>query len=186
MPKLYIMKRLYRYLIGLFRKKENRSPRYFAITVCVGLVAGISPIFGQSYACVITWFILRFFKIRFNLIVACALTFISNPLTTPFLFYLFYLTGQFMLGESVLTFSTFVSQLNQCLSQDWTLKTLWDISMQLIHGIGKPIILGYVPWGIAAGFFGYFLGYQAAVKWRLRQLAKKRNRKALIRKKAVE
>lgn len=179
MQKLYLTQKLFRYLIGLFQKKENRSPRYFALTVCVGLIMGISPVIGQSYLCILTWGICRFFKVRFNVIVACALTFISNPITTPFLFYTFYLTGQLMLGENMIGFSTFIAQLNACLSQDISLKTLWDVFVQLAHGIGKPIFLGYVPWGIGAGFLGYFLGYQAAIKWQLRQMKKKKFKKAL-------
>lgn len=178
MPKFYLTKKLYRYLIGLFQKKENRSPHYFALTVCVGLVFGISPIVGQSYLCILTWGICRFFGVRFNVIVACALTFISNPVTTPFMFYTFYMTGQMMLGESMMSFSGFVAQLNACLAQDISFKTLWDVLVQLFHGIGKPIALGYIPWGIIAGFLGYFLGYQAVVKWRLRQLKKRQMKKA--------
>lgn len=181
MPKLYLTQKLFRYLIGLFRKKENRSPRYFALTVCVGLVFGISPIIGQSYLCILTWGICRLFGVRFNVIVACALTFISNPVTTPFMFYTFYLTGQMMLGEGMIGFSNFVAQLNACLSQDISWATLFDVLSQLFHGIGKPIFLGYLPWAIIAGIVGYFLGYQAVVKWRLRQMRKKSQKKALWR-----
>lgn len=158
----------YMFLIKMMKAKKDRTPHYIALTVCIGVIAGIAPIIGQAYICVLAWTILRFFKIRFNLIASCALTFISNPLTTPFLYYLFYMTGQMLLGENMIPFSSFVSQLNATFKDGYSFEMLTETLSNLLHGIAKPMLLGYIPWGIIGGIVGYFLGYQVAAKLHLR------------------
>lgn len=167
----------YIYLIKMMKAKKERTPNYVALTVCVGVVAGLAPIIGQAYLCLLIWIIFRFFKIRFNLIASCALTFISNPFTTPFLFYLFYITGQMLLGENTIPFTNFVSQLNATFKDEYSFQILKETLSNLFHGIAKPMFVGYIPWGIVGGALGYLLGYKVANKLSLRQQRKELARK---------
>lgn len=173
MKKIAIVHKLYKYLIRLVKNKKDRTPHYVALTVCVGVVMGVSPVIGQSYLCVLIWSIFRLLKIRFNLIAACAITFISNPLTTPFLYYLFYITGQTLLGEGMVPFKIFVEQLNATFRDEFSYQMLKDTVFELLNGVAKPILIGYIPWGILGGALGYFLGYRAFIKWQLRRQRKK-------------
>lgn len=172
MKKPSLIHKLYIYLIKLIKNKQNRTPNYIALTVSIGVIIGLFPIIGQSYLCILAWTILRIFKIHFNLLASCAITFISNPITTPFLFYTFYLTGQFMLGENMIPFSVFIEQINIIFTDEFSFKIVMKTISDLLQGLAKPMLLGYIPWGIAGGIFGYFIGYRASVKWQQRRKRK--------------
>ncbi len=160
----------YRYLIRVLKQYKDHSPHYFARSVCVGIVFGISPAVGQTGMCFAAWTILRLFKLPFSLILSCALTFISNPATTPFLYYLFYMTGQMLMGSKSMPFKAFIVEFNKIFSQDISLRTLYDVAVNLLKGMGEPILYGYLLWAVIAGGVGYFLAYRAAYYWKNRKL----------------
>ena len=171
------IKKLYRYILKTFKDKKNKSPSYIARTFCVGRVAGINPFWGQSLICLIVWSVVdRLLHFRFNLIIACLLTFVSNPLTTPIMFYIFYLTGQLMLGETSIPFAVFVKEIKALLIEDFSLTHIWDSLALLIKGLGKPILLGNIPWSIIVGIVGYYIGYRLSIKLRKQQNKKKKHR----------
>ncbi|MGN0929039.1 MAG: DUF2062 domain-containing protein [Alphaproteobacteria bacterium] len=171
------IKKLYRYILKTFKDKKNKSPVYIARTFCVGFVAGINPFWGQSLICLIIWTIVdRLLHFRFNLIIACLLTFISNPLTTPIMFYIFYLTGQLILGEASIPFAVFVGEIKTLLLEDFTFSHIWETLTLLVKGIGKPIILGNIPWSVIVGIVGYYIGYRLSIKLRKQRNKKKKHR----------
>ena len=171
------IRKLYRYILKTFRDKRNKSPAYMGRTFCVGFIAGINPFWGQSLICFIVWSIVdKVFNFRFNLIIACLLTFISNPITTPIMFYIFYITGQFILGETSIPFATFVNEIKTLLIDDFSADHLIETLTLLLKGIGKPILIGNIPWSIVVGIIGYYLGYRISIKLRKKRNKKKKHR----------
>ena len=171
------IRKLYRYILKTFRDKRNKSPAYMGRTFCVGFIAGINPFWGQSLICFIVWSVIdKVLNFRFNLIIACLLTFISNPLTTPIMFYIFYITGQFILGETSIPFTTFVNEIKTLLIDDFSADHLIETLTLLLKGIGKPILIGNIPWSIVVGIIGYYLGYRISIKLRKKRNKKKKHR----------
>ena len=154
--------------------KGNRSPGYLARTFAVGFSAGMFMIYGQMFLCFVAWLIMdRWLKRRFSVLIASLLTLlsISNPLTMPFVLYLYYLTGQLMLGRSIVSFTSFLIQAKDLLMSIEG-SHLWDGIKIAAVGIGWPITLGSAPWHIVMGFVGYSVGTR--VYWRLQKIIEKK------------
>ena len=64
--------------------------------------------------------------IRFNVIIALAMVWLSNPLTMPFMYYMEYLTGTFLLGFETIN--------DIQLSLDWFSENIDDIFIPLYTG----------------------------------------------------
>ncbi|MCU0417558.1 MAG: DUF2062 domain-containing protein [Cytophagaceae bacterium] len=88
--KLYRQAKLHFYTIY----RARGSAQEIAFGAAIGAFWGVFPTFGLST--LLTLFLYRFF--RFNLPVAIAAAFISNPLTSPFLLFISYHTGARVLG----------------------------------------------------------------------------------------
>ena len=167
------LKHIMRASVRALFKEEKRPPSYLGLTFAVGFSAGMFIFYAQSLLCVLIWLILdRWLKIRFNVIIASLLTFISNPLTTPFILYIYYLTGQFMLGDNVISMTAFLSYAKAFLTDTMDGGSLWDGFKLLIMGIGRPIALGSLPWHIIMAFVGYYSGVR--FHWTLHKLIEKK------------
>ena len=165
-------KRIMRASLRALFKEEKRPSSYLGLTFAVGFSAGMFIFYAQSLLCVLIWLILdRWLKIRFNVIIASLLTFISNPLTTPFILYVYYLTGQAMLGDSVISMTAFWSYAKAFLV-DTDGVSLWDGFKLLLMGIGRPIALGSLPWHVIMAFVGYYTGVR--FHWWLHKLIDKK------------
>ncbi len=79
--------------------KEAHSPREeIALGAAIGMFWALNPLVGiQMYLTTANWLIFKLFKIRFHLPIAIAMVWISNPLTVPFFYYAFYITGIYFL-----------------------------------------------------------------------------------------
>ena len=152
--------------------KENSSPAYLGRTFAIGFSAGMFIIYGQSLLCLAIWLVMdRWLKLRFNLLIASLLTFISNPLTTPFILYLYYLTGQAILGDSIVSLPSFLVQARILLANIGR-GNLWHGFKLVAVGIGWPIMLGSLPWHVFMGFLGYGVGVRT--HWKLHAIMKKK------------
>jgi uncharacterized protein (DUF2062 family) len=158
--------------------KKNSSPSYLGRTFAVGLCAGMFIIYVQSLQCLAVWLVMdRWLKLRFNVLIASLLTFISNPVTTPFILYLYYLTGQAILGDSVVSLSSFLTQARILLFNIDRGNMMQGLKL-VAMGIGWPIMLGSLPWHILMAFLGYGIGVR--VHWRLYDImTKKKFRKSI-------
>ena len=95
-------KRLLRYrLIVPLKRSHHHAPEYTARGVLVGLAWALTPTIGiQMGLSLVTWIVARrLFRWDFNLIVACAWTWTTNVVTMLPCYYVFYVTGQLMLGH---------------------------------------------------------------------------------------
>jgi len=156
--------------------KEQRPPAYLGRTFAVGFCAGMFVIYGQVLLCFLVWLVLdRWLKLRFNLAIASLLTLISisNPITMPFVMYLYYVTGQIMTGESIVSLPNFLAHARTFMA-NVDAGNLWDRIMQVVTNIGGTMMLGSLPWHVGAGFIGYGIGIR--VHWRLRKIAEERRK----------
>ena len=167
-----VMKRIAFFTARSLFAKEKRTPAYLGRTFAVGFCAGMFIFYGQSLLCLVIWLIMdRCLKLRFSVLTASLLTFISNPVTTPFILYVYYLTGQVMLGDKVVSFRSFITQA-RILLMNLERGNLWEGFKLVIMGIGWPITLGSLPWHVIMAFVGYGVGVR--VYWRLHKIIEKK------------
>jgi uncharacterized protein (DUF2062 family) len=84
-----------------FLDKYNLSREFFGVSrrsitkgIWIGLFWGFIPMPMQMVAVVLTTF-----AFRFNVPIAIAMVWLSNPITMPPMYYMEYLTGNFLLGQ---------------------------------------------------------------------------------------
>lgn len=148
----------YRLIIPLRRSMDN--PKLLARGVAVGLLIGFTPTVGvQMIMALLFWmFSRRFLGWDFNLILAIAWTYFSNPLTMIPLYYIFYLTGCLMTGTSGdYSFTDFARVMEQVTQTGgdhfWTVA--WKFLEDLWANFGIRIFLGSAPWSLGLSILGY-------------------------------
>lgn len=114
--------------INAFLKKYNLPTAYLAVNrqmitrgVLVGLFWGFIPMPMQMLAVMAT---APF--VRFNVPIAISMVWLSNPLTMPLMYYIEYLTGNFILGREGLD--------NIELTMQWFTENFDDILVPLYTG----------------------------------------------------
>jgi len=129
--------------IGKALAKYNIPPEYFGVSrravtrgVLVGLFWGFIPMPMQMLAVILTTPF-----IRFNVPIAIAMVWLSNPLTMPAMYYMEYLTGNFLLGREGLH--------DVELSIDWFTEHMEDIFV--------PLYVGTAFYSIVVSFLIYLL-----------------------------
>lgn len=176
-PWLDRFRRLCRYRLVIPIKRSPHPPEHTARGVMIGLMWGLTPSVGaQMIFCLITWVIARrFFKWDFSLIVSLAWTWTTNVITLVPAYYLFFITGQLMLGkfDDLSGYGDFAAAWANAI-QDQTHATFWEsawfYTVLLFKGWGVPMLIGCIPWSIFGGWMGY--------TWSLRFIRRHRRRKA--------
>jgi uncharacterized protein (DUF2062 family) len=110
--------------------------------------------------CLATWLITRrLFRWDFNLIVACAWTWLTNVVTMLPTYYAFYVTGQLILGrfDDLSGYHHFLALWQDNVGAQEQQGTFdWLVYFeQLIVGWGLPMLVGSIPWAAAGGWLGY-------------------------------
>jgi len=136
------------------------------------MLLAMTPTIGiQMFMIAGTWlFLTKVVKWDFSLLAGLGWTWTSNVFTMIPLYYLFYITGQVMLGNfgDISGFGEF-SQLVKDISNNgdltfWEKTSLWMVN--LFKGWGVPMFLGSVPWAILSSWLGYKVAYNYVVKHR--------------------
>ena len=129
--------------IDAFIKKYNLPREYLSINrksislgVLIGLFWGFIPMPMQMLAVVS---MTPFFK--FNVPIAISMVWLSNPLTMPFMYYMEYQTGNFLLGKEGLDGIT--------LTLDW-FSANWD-------EIVLPLYVGTIPYSTVVSAIIYMI-----------------------------
>ncbi len=129
--------------------------------VAVGMFFGLTPTMGiQMYIVTGIWLILRFFpKGSFNLPVACAMVWISNPLTVIPMYYVFFVTGDLLLhGTSQAgSFVWFRSKIEQIQEDFQGIEFIIKILEFLIVDLGYPMLVGSLLYAIPIAFGSFFI-----------------------------
>ncbi len=139
------------------------------------MLLAMTPTIGiQMFMIAGTWlFLTKVIKWEFSLLAGLGWTWTSNVFTMIPLYYLFYITGQVMLGNfnDISGFEQF-SQLVGHISHNpdlsfWEKTSKWMVN--LFKGWGVPMFIGSIPWAILSSWLGYKIAYNYVVKHRERR-----------------
>ena len=181
-------KRASRFRLVVPLKRSVHSPEHVARGVSIGIAWALTPTVGiQMVFCFGTWVIARrLFNWDFSLIISLAWTWLTNVLTLVPSYYLFFVTGQLMLGrfDDLSGYnefsSTWVKSTVGTDSMDYW-EGLWAYAVILFKGWGLPMVIGCVPWAALGGWAGYV--------WSLRFIERYReakHRRAALRREQAE
>jgi uncharacterized protein (DUF2062 family) len=147
-------------------KRSPHPPEYTARAVMVGLFWAFTPLVGvQMYLVLMTWLVARRSnRFDFNLLIAAAWTWVTNIFTMWPTYYVFYLTGKALTGQihAARGYQHFIDKWQSLLAEhEGFVQTLYASIAMIAHDQGLPMLIGSVPWAIAAAWVGYrcTLGY---------------------------
>lgn len=169
-------------VVPMKRVGSQHPPEYTARAVGVGLAWAFTPLVGaQMFTVFLTWLIARRFKWEFSLIVSAAWTWITNVATLVPSYYLFYVTGEFILGRGAQAtdYDKFAQQYESeaAAAPDG----LWESTLaffDMMTSWGQSMLVGCIPYVI---FFG-LIGYKLSLIFVVRHRAAKKERQAQRRK----
>lgn len=165
------LKRVARYRLHIPILRNKQPAHHVARGVMVGIIWAMTPFFGLHMALVFgTWLVTRrFFKWDFSLVNGLAWTWTTNVLTILPAFYLFYLTGQILMGNlsDPLGYASFKSVFllaEQSATDDpssagFQLSNLW-------RAFGLPLFVGSALWAALSGWIAYHLTLSFVVRYR--------------------
>ncbi|MBQ4472629.1 MAG: DUF2062 domain-containing protein [Alphaproteobacteria bacterium] len=139
-----------------------RSPHpaeYSARGVAIGTMWAMTPLVGiQMWLVSMTWiFYKKVLKKSFSLPLGLAFTWISNVFTLVPIYYVFYVTGQMMMGhwDSISGYSHLKDIIHQTFLFDLSFWEEWALFFKLLlKDWGIAMVVGCLPWMI----IGYWLG----------------------------
>ena len=171
-----------RLIIPMFRSRQ--SPERTARAVAVGLFWAFTPTFGiQMILTLFHWYIARtFFNKGFNVVIAMAWTWVTNVFTVPVCYYVFFLTGQVVLGrwDDLSGFSSFNQFWLTVMGEtgsDPTSLIAWEKYFSIIvEGWGLALVIGFIPYSILGYLIGYSWSLRIIKRWRRTRLERRRAR----------
>lgn len=156
--------RIVRYRMVIPLRRSIHPAEHSARGVAVGLAWGLTPTVGiQMIFAFVTWVIARYlFNWNFSLILAVAWTWATNVVTLVPCYFLFYMTGQIMLGrfDDLSGYSEFGRLLESMMVNDTTLsylKVIWVYTIAIYKAWGLPLVIGCLPWSVLGAWLGYVL-----------------------------
>ena len=155
------LRRLLRYRLIVPILRGRKASQFTARGAAVGLAVAMTPTVGvQMIFCAGLWMLLRAIKPAwgFNLIVACAWTWITNVFTVGPFYYGFLVTGQLMLGNGggLYGFGNFLADFNQVMAIETSgVEGLWVYSLAFFDVWGVPMFVGSLPWAALSAWLGY-------------------------------
>ena len=154
---------VYDHLVIPFLQTHDKLNRV-AWGSAIGTFVGLTPTVGiQMYLVTVLWALCRYaFRLRFNLTIAVSMVWISNPVTTVPLYYVFLKTGDLLLGVlgyevRSLSFALFreeVAKLGAGQQLDW-LHWLINATQVLWVEFGWPIVVGSLVFAVPLGLVAY-------------------------------
>ncbi len=155
-------------------RRSPHPPEYSARAVAIGLFWAFTPLVGiQMYLVFVTWLVCRRNPdLEFNLIIALAWTWVTNVFTMWPVYYGFYVTGRFLMGEPGLAagYDNFVAAWHAALD----VGGLWHGVVAYVRTIwteqGLPMALGSIPCALLSAWIGY--------RWSLKYVVHRRRLRA--------
>ena len=166
-------------------KRSRHPPNYTARSVSVGLFWALTPTVGIQMALVLlNWLVFKKINARwdFNVIHAMAWTWVTNFATVLPVYYVFYFTGQVLLGrwDDLSGYDAFLGLwgasfvddvgLDYFASEIDTFRTYVDV---IVEGWGLALIVGFWPYAIIGAWVGQTWSLKLAIA-RRRRLAIRR------------
>jgi hypothetical protein len=160
----------FRLVVPLMRSRH--TPEWSARAALIGLIWAFTPSVGFQMPVVFaTWVIARrLFKWDFSLLQGLAWTWTTNAFTALPCYYVFFLTGQLMLGRwsDLSGYDSFVDLFHAVFADDLSLlATTKAVSRVLLLEWGVSMWIGSIPWALVIGWLGYRLTLRFVVAYRL-------------------
>ena len=170
--------RLCRYRLIIPLKRSRHPPEYTARGVAVGLFWAFTPLVGiQMLLVLATWIPVRGRRRwDFSLIVALAWTWITNVATLFPIYYVFYVTGQLILGRwhDLSGYQAFVHVWHEAFGgEHGIVESLRIFAMLVARVQGLAMAVGWIPHAL---FFGW-LGHRWTARYLHHRRTKKRERR---------
>lgn len=159
----------YRVIVPLFRSPH--PPEYTARGVAIGMFWGLTPLVGtQSVIVGALWVVARRLRWEFSLIQGLAWTWISNVFTMLPMYYLFYLTGMFLLGDAheATGYRAFLALWQRGAGADESVGLLGQL-LGTVRVLGVPAAIGCLPWAIGGAWLSYAWSYRIVERRRQRR-----------------
>ena len=139
--------------------RSPHPPEHTARGVAIGTMWAMTPLVGiQMWLVSMTWiFYKKVLKKSFSLPLGLAFTWLTNVFTMVPMYYIFYVTGQLMLGhwDSISGYSHLKEIIHQTFMSDLSFLEKWGLFFKLlVQDWGLAMIVGCLPWMI----LGYWLG----------------------------
>ncbi len=158
--KQHVIRLLEEKIIRHFR--ETKAPvNEVALGTAVGVFWGFTPLIGIQMSLVLTqWFLFRLVGIRFTVPIAVALVWITNPLTMPFFYSLFYIIGKYVIefvspGTDMMSFAELMALLKKAEGMGF-----WDGSLfwtkLVFNEMGLPMMVGGITLGTPLSVISYY------------------------------
>jgi uncharacterized protein (DUF2062 family) len=163
-----------RYRLHIPIIRSPHPPEHTARGVMIGTIWAFIPLFGIQMAFVVlTWAVAtRLLNWNFSLINALAFTWVTNVFTIIPTYYVYYVTGQAMLGHwnDIAGYEAFAALFASTAPPDaGFFEAIWAWIETLLTYWGLPIVLGSVPWTILLGWLGYRLSLNFIRAYRRRR-----------------
>lgn len=182
------LKRMARYRLHIPMIRNKQPVHIVARGVMIGMICAMTPFFGLHMAMVLgIWIVTRrLFNWDFSLVNGLAWTWTTNVFTVLPAFYLFYVTGQILVGQysDPLGYDMFKSVFHMAEqkaaddpgSAGYHLGNLWQT-------FGLPLFLGSAVWAAFSGWLAYQLSTAFVLRYRehrAKKMAKARKRPAHV------
>ncbi len=164
---------VYDHFVLPFRQSHD-PPGEVAWGASIGVFVGLTPTVGvQIYSMTVLWLLLRYVvRFRFNLTIAMATVWVTNPVTTLPLYFLFFETGdllQTLVGQDPLgmTFATFKAELARAGAdyEGWV-RWLLVAGQYVIVEFGWPLVLGSMVYAVPSAVLAYPVTYVLLRRYR--------------------
>lgn len=156
-------------IIPVMRSKH--SAEHTARGVMVGIMCGMTPTVGIQMVIVLAiWIIARkLFGWDFSLVNGIAWSWVTNVFTMVPIYYVFYVTGQLMMGQfaELSGYDSFERVWVVLLTSEggsWDRIVAWFLA--LIADWGLPLVIGCLPWSIMSGWLAYRISFNFVVRHR--------------------
>jgi hypothetical protein len=165
------LERLFRFRLIIPMLRSQHAPEYTARGVMIGLAWALTPSVGVQMPLVfVTWLVCRrLLGWDFSLIQGLAWTWVTNVFTALPTYYLFFLTGQVLLGRwsDLSGYDSFLALFHAAFKDDLgfvdTAKTVVDI---LLLDWGLAMWIGSLPWAGLMAWLGYRLSLRFVIAYR--------------------
>jgi hypothetical protein len=163
-----------RYRLHIPMKRSSHPPDHIARGVMVGMAWAMTPFIGLQMTLVfLTWlFTRRAFNWDFSLANGLAWTWTTNVFTVLPIFYIFYVTGQIMLGHfnditGYQAFKVLFTDVSRP-TNGW-LESVSQWFADFVFGVGWPMTVGSLPWAVLSGWISYYLALRFVTEFRARR-----------------
>lgn len=147
-------------IVPLLKAKD--SPEHLARGAAIGVFVGLTPTVGVQMAMVVL--IAAIPKMKFNIPLACAMVWISNPLTMIPLYYGMYWLGVLLLSRREMHFNKFETTLQALIDSIKSGESLLESAWQGLTGmfsmgmhIAVPMWIGGTVLGIISAIPAYII-----------------------------